>query len=1215
MRHQNILALAALALTGFAVQADTGAPDAFSFIERSNVPTSSFVTSESKTLSGYANTLDVSVSGGGNPQYSIDGAAFTNSASPVAAGHTLTVRHMSAATVSTVTTSIVSVGSYTASFRSTTTEFDRTPDDFSFGNQGNVAADTDIESVSITLSGYTAPAPIVPGANVQYRIGSGLYTSASGSLPVGATLTLKHRSSPARLGYTKSTVKVGGVTGYFTTRTKGNIAPASVNDQYSVDQDTTLTVAAPGVLANDTNSKPLTASIASAPAMGTVSLAANGGFTYTPRTGFFGSDQFSYTNSDGTASSAAATVRINVKFVPAPVRLTLRQFGSGTPGRTFTLAPAGACATVVANAAYDCKVDSIVTITAAAPPAGTYFAGWFDAPECASKGLDGGNTPAQPYKRDCTISINAARTVQAAFATTPSPSQTSEADAVTCDVTVSQHCFYPFPNNVFTKAKGATDVSSYTGLQVNLVTAGHFPNASSTGKPATGKTLDATEWNRDDGFPQGPKLLTFINTGAGSTNIGADENDLDATGVTHIVDLSRSLLPTAPVMILDATPKVDASGNPCSTGASCLANLEYLKPVLNWVEPELPKRELRDTDANGMMDTRVIPDAERALTIRLGTNLHYRHRYVVALRRFKRADGSYIEAEPNFRIYRDNQTLGASFPNMSARRAGMENIFGVLAAAGIARADLNQAWDFTVISSENLHERLLAMRDTANTALGATSIPCYTVEKYPNASDLPPAVPPPPVSAPYTSGACAAGTIPAAVPGNAGVVDSATGEIARTVDGTVAVPCYMTNDCAPGSKLNYTPGTPGQDPVFGDNKPDAVPGSFLKANWECRIPRSATGTNPARISLYGHGLLGGLGEVRSGHVSRMANENNIIFCAMNWTGFATEDAGAVVATGADISAFAPFIDRQLEGHLAWLIFQELIVRDGGFINHPAFRTSVGCAAPATSCPLYHTEFDADGNGGMFYDGNSQGGIMAGAVVAISKRITHAVLGVPGMNYSLLLRRSSDFQLQEGQQPGVGATAVNYALQVNYPNDLDLAFIYALTPMVWERTENSGFAVNMTDNPLPNSPRHKILLTGGYGDHQVTMWTNDIMARSAGMSVIKNMTNPARYALSDPHSGSKYGVQKPHFGIPEISSFPFNGSAWTVWDSGTAVIDNPPLYNAPPRTNQDPHEHVRRAPDARAMKSAFLHANGAVVNTCSHDSSLPNEGPCSSANHD
>ena len=43
-----------------------------------------------------------------------------------------------------------------------------------------------------------------------------------------------------------------------------------------------------------------------------------------------------------------------------------------------------------------------------------------------------------------------------------------------------------------------------------------------------------------------------------------------------------------------------------------------------------------------------------------------------------------------------------------------------------------------------------------------------------------------------------------------------------------------------------------------------------------------------------------------------------------------------------------------------------------------------------------------------YDGNSQGGIMGLMLAAVSPDIERAVLGVPGMNYSLLLPRSVDF---------------------------------------------------------------------------------------------------------------------------------------------------------------------------------------------------------------
>lgn len=52
------------------------------------------------------------------------------------------------------------------------------------------------------------------------------------------------------------------------------------------------------------------------------------------------------------------------------------------------------------------------------------------------------------------------------------------------------------------------------------------------------------------------------------------------------------------------------------------------------------------------------------------------------------------------------------------------------------------------------------------------------------------------------------------------------------------------------------------------------------------------------------------------------------------------------------------------------------------------------------------------NSTRFYDGNSQGGIMGMALVAISTDIERFVLGVVGMNYSTLLPRSVDFDAFE-----------------------------------------------------------------------------------------------------------------------------------------------------------------------------------------------------------
>ena len=98
-----------------------------------------------------------------------------------------------------------------------------------------------------------------------------------------------------------------------------NSPPDAVDDDYGTDEGVALAVAAPGVLANDTDpdGDTLTAGFATDPANGTVALGADGSFTYTPDPGFFGTDTFTYAASDGAASDTA-TVTITVAEVVAP---------------------------------------------------------------------------------------------------------------------------------------------------------------------------------------------------------------------------------------------------------------------------------------------------------------------------------------------------------------------------------------------------------------------------------------------------------------------------------------------------------------------------------------------------------------------------------------------------------------------------------------------------------------------------------------------------------------------------------------------------------------------------------------------------------------------------------------------------------------------------------------------------------------------------------
>src|SRR5437667_6711322 len=78
------------------------------------------------------------------------------------------------------------------------------------------------------------------------------------------------------------------------------------DDSYTTPEDTTLTVAAPGVLANDTDvdADPLTAILVNGPAHGTLSLNSDGSFTYSPALNYNGPDSFTYKANDGQADSS-----------------------------------------------------------------------------------------------------------------------------------------------------------------------------------------------------------------------------------------------------------------------------------------------------------------------------------------------------------------------------------------------------------------------------------------------------------------------------------------------------------------------------------------------------------------------------------------------------------------------------------------------------------------------------------------------------------------------------------------------------------------------------------------------------------------------------------------------------------------------------------------------------------------------------------------------
>ena len=104
-----------------------------------------------------------------------------------------------------------------------------------------------------------------------------------------------------------------------------NLPPGAADDLYSTLEDTPLAVAAPGLLVNDTDPdlppNALSTAIGTPPALGTLALAADGSFVYTPTLNFNGAVTFVYILSDGVLTDTA-TATITVTAVNDPPVLT-----------------------------------------------------------------------------------------------------------------------------------------------------------------------------------------------------------------------------------------------------------------------------------------------------------------------------------------------------------------------------------------------------------------------------------------------------------------------------------------------------------------------------------------------------------------------------------------------------------------------------------------------------------------------------------------------------------------------------------------------------------------------------------------------------------------------------------------------------------------------------------------------------------------------------
>jgi len=509
------------------------------------------------------------------------------------------------------------------------------------------------------------------------------------------------------------------------------------------------------------------------------------------------------------------------------------------------------------------------------------------------------------------------------------------------------------------------------------------------------------------------------------------------------------------------------------------------------------------------------PEGQRLTLVRPAVPLEFDHDYVMAFRGLKTLTGADWPASEAFLALRDE--LESAAPDVNQRRGWFdERVFAPLEQAGWSRDELQLAWDFHTASREYTLGRALAMRDDALDIAGPQG-PAYVLDELDG--DL------------------------------ASCVGDNPPKIGLTINGTFSAPRYTESEF-PMTPLVARPGEAPASQGLAD-----VP-------FRIRIPCSAVqgleeSGQPTPLLQYGHGLLGDHGEVSAGWLASQLDRTPYITFAVSWTGMKTQDAGGLaLAVAIDIGRFGEMPERVHQGLIEFELAMAMM--SGAMVDEPALQWN--------GQPLIDPSQ-------RYYYGNSQGGIIGAAYMAMTEQIDRGVLGVPGGPYGLLLNRSADFD-----------DFLKIFREMYPERDLEVEFmVVGMLQQVWDAAEPSGWSWEMTrDTDHPK----QILLHPAIGDSQVTPLGAHIMARAYGASTVAPETRPV-------------------WGVPEREPG-FEGSA--LVEFLYSDVPDEPIENIPPQKSTDTHECPRRQLEAQDQIDIFLRT-GVVEQTCDGPCVRPRAGLC------
>jgi hypothetical protein len=368
---------------------------------------------------------------------------------------------------------------------------------------------------------------------------------------------------------------------------------------------------------------------------------------------------------------------------------------------------------------------------------------------------------------------------------------------------------------------------------------------------------------------------------------------------------------------------------------------------------------------------------------------------------------------------------------------------------------------------------------------------------------------------------------------------NADGSLLRSIVVTMTVPLYLDS-------ATYAGGGPVPTIVRSASGKPKQNGTM---DWDVliHVPGNVQ-TDGVKHGLLqnGHGLFGSKSEGSGGFLARLAHDYHWIAFATDFFGFASADVSIAAETLSGRAELGPgFIARQQQGQLNQLLAMRMMM--GGMAKN-------GIKDASGKVLLDPSWIDASVRA---YRGDSQGGIMGAAYMSVTTDVTRGMLGEPGLPYSLLLNRSADW-------PTYGSV-----LSGAFPNGLDVQIMLGLTQMEWDRSEPDGYAPYMSQNMLPGTPAHHVLINDGIGDHQVTTLGAHILARTIGAKDLK---------------ASDGTLLRTVWGVDAVSAPVQDGNVFVEYDFGLTE----PLTNVPvdPSTC-DPHDRIRALLPSYEQTDEFL----------------------------